>query len=303
MAPNEIGRMFARVDRRDDAAFPGLALALLAGQAPVAVRRTNYFEDCEFIGLFGHHPDHPFKPAQTLDVTWSGLRPYVETFGAFRIEEIARTGQVVSAGQAVLACRASERPFPVLAPCLGRLEWGRGYLDFMRNAYMTVGTKRAVVSPETLPDGVMFSLLHYGASTGVDPYLELAAAKRNLAASELAKREAEAAAQKKREADEQWDWFGSASKAALEIKRSESKLKKLWMLVAAAAFAISLVGWIALTRGRIGLLAGVLAVGGVAGAALSHNIRRIRRDLHSARLRQAFKTPGNPLERFLLKKD
>ena len=42
--PDEVGRFFARVNDNRDPAFPGLALVLVSGSNPFAVRRTHYFE-------------------------------------------------------------------------------------------------------------------------------------------------------------------------------------------------------------------------------------------------------------------
>jgi type IV secretory pathway TraG/TraD family ATPase VirD4 len=61
ITPDEIGRYFARVDDTDSPIHPGLGLVLLPGRGPIPVRRTNYFADRRFVGLFDPHPDHPFK--------------------------------------------------------------------------------------------------------------------------------------------------------------------------------------------------------------------------------------------------
>ncbi|MEM6852893.1 MAG: type IV secretory system conjugative DNA transfer family protein [Planctomycetota bacterium] len=61
ITPDEIGRYFSRLDDADHPLHPGLALMVLPGTGPVAVRRTNYFADERFRGLFDPHPDHPFK--------------------------------------------------------------------------------------------------------------------------------------------------------------------------------------------------------------------------------------------------
>jgi type IV secretory pathway TraG/TraD family ATPase VirD4 len=60
VTPDEIGQIFARLDDRGRAAYPGLALVVISGARPVALRRVNYFEDHQFAGLFDPHPDHPF---------------------------------------------------------------------------------------------------------------------------------------------------------------------------------------------------------------------------------------------------
>ena len=60
ITPDEIGQVFARIDDRGHQAYPGLALVVISGARPVAVRRVNYYEDFQFLGLFDPHPDHPY---------------------------------------------------------------------------------------------------------------------------------------------------------------------------------------------------------------------------------------------------
>ena len=60
--PDEVGRLFARVDERTDPAYPGVMLALTPGRHPLIVRRVNYFESPKFAGFFDPHPDHPVPP-------------------------------------------------------------------------------------------------------------------------------------------------------------------------------------------------------------------------------------------------
>lgn len=62
IAPAEIGRYFARVEEPTHPAYPGLGLILKSGEDPTPVRRTNYFEDAAFEGLFTPHPDYPLLP-------------------------------------------------------------------------------------------------------------------------------------------------------------------------------------------------------------------------------------------------
>jgi hypothetical protein len=89
IAPDEIGRYFARVDEPNHPAYPGLGLILKSGDDPTPIRRTNYFEDLAFEGLFTAHPDHPLlpRPVKALpvieaakppalpapEIDWSGL--------------------------------------------------------------------------------------------------------------------------------------------------------------------------------------------------------------------------------------
>ena len=52
ITPDEIGQVFARIDDRGHQAYPGLALVVVSGARPVAVRRVNYYEDFEFLNFF-----------------------------------------------------------------------------------------------------------------------------------------------------------------------------------------------------------------------------------------------------------
>src|SRR5439155_601230 len=93
---------FARIDDRERVAYPGLALAVISGARPVVLRRVNYYEDFQFLGLFDPHPDHPFKGPQELAVGAAGAEKFLTfikrglvTFGPCSLQE----GQMVEAGQ------------------------------------------------------------------------------------------------------------------------------------------------------------------------------------------------------------
>ena len=64
LSPDEIGRFLSRIDDKSNPAYPGLILALMPGQHPLAARRINYFQSPKFEGCFDPHPDHP--PPLTL---------------------------------------------------------------------------------------------------------------------------------------------------------------------------------------------------------------------------------------------
>ncbi len=68
VTPDEIGQLFARVDDRARGAYPGLALVVISGAPPVALRRVNYYEDFQFVGLFDPNPDYPFSGPKELCV-------------------------------------------------------------------------------------------------------------------------------------------------------------------------------------------------------------------------------------------
>ena len=63
--PDEVGRVFTRIDDRESPAYPGFALVMMTGANPVVLRRANYFEDPQFINCFSPHPDHPFIAAKS----------------------------------------------------------------------------------------------------------------------------------------------------------------------------------------------------------------------------------------------
>ena len=49
---------------------------VISGARPVALRRVNYYEDIQFMGLFDPHPDHPLIEPQILTVdapAWKDL--------------------------------------------------------------------------------------------------------------------------------------------------------------------------------------------------------------------------------------
>lgn len=62
VTPDEMATLFRRVDEKDHPAYPGLALISVAGEPPVLLRKTNYYEDHAFVRCFDPHLDHPFIP-------------------------------------------------------------------------------------------------------------------------------------------------------------------------------------------------------------------------------------------------
>ncbi|WP_425400385.1 type IV secretory system conjugative DNA transfer family protein [Aeoliella sp.] len=63
--PDEIGRLFGRIDAPEHPSYPGYALVLVAGRNPFPVRRVNYFEDPVFRRRFHPHPDYPYVEPPT----------------------------------------------------------------------------------------------------------------------------------------------------------------------------------------------------------------------------------------------
>jgi type IV secretory pathway TraG/TraD family ATPase VirD4 len=98
--PDEIGRQFARVGR-DDPAYPGLALIIEEGRQPAPVRRVNYYEDYEFMGLFDPHPDHNI-PAVRGAAVRAG---YLHSVGASVEQWLVGEGAQVRQGDAVALVR------------------------------------------------------------------------------------------------------------------------------------------------------------------------------------------------------
>src|ERR1022692_2234826 len=80
VTPDEIGQVFSRIDERAHPAYPGLALVVISGARPVALRRVNYFEDFQFMGLFDPHPDHPMIEPRDLFVASSDMGEYEKFF-------------------------------------------------------------------------------------------------------------------------------------------------------------------------------------------------------------------------------
>jgi type IV secretory pathway TraG/TraD family ATPase VirD4 len=104
VTPDEIGQLFARIEDRAHDAYPGLALAVIAGARPVALRRVNYFEDFQFMGLFDAHPDHPLVGPKVLKVDCASLsKQLVQLNGLLTIGEWSiKPGQMVRAGDPAL---------------------------------------------------------------------------------------------------------------------------------------------------------------------------------------------------------
>jgi len=102
VTPDEIGQVFSRVDDRADRAYPGLALVVISGARPVPLRRVNYYEDFQFMGLFDPHPDHPFIGPKILTVETSAMGKNLMYFGESGLD--LRMGEwSVTAGQMVAA--------------------------------------------------------------------------------------------------------------------------------------------------------------------------------------------------------
>jgi type IV secretory pathway TraG/TraD family ATPase VirD4 len=100
--PDEIGKLFARIQDRSDPRFPGLGLALVS-EGPFIYRKVNYHEDYFFLRKFSRHPDHPPQVVAREQLTRHALAEKLEFLslpqvrGAFlpRIRLLAEPGTIV----------------------------------------------------------------------------------------------------------------------------------------------------------------------------------------------------------------
>ena len=162
VTPDEIGQLFARIDDRAHHAYPGLALVVISGARPVALRRTNYYEDYQFFGLFDPHPDHPFTPWRELCVEGRQLGFSLAEVGlriggwSIKQRQLVRAGDeaatVLRDGSITPAARIRVPRIGLIATVQGGGEGG------------------------DLPPGALFSLRHYedGAAL-IDPFSEIRA--------------------------------------------------------------------------------------------------------------------------------
>jgi type IV secretory pathway TraG/TraD family ATPase VirD4 len=175
VTPDEIGQLFARIDDRGQPAYPGLALVVIAGAPPVALRRVNYYEDFQFMGLFDPNPDYPQSTGpKELTVGADGMlrwRWYFENkllkLGPWAIAQ----GRTVEGGFAA-------------APILTSVDVAAGNLRAP-----CAGMISAVTSPAAL-GSPLFSIRYYedGAAL-IDPFAEIAAYHENYLNSLVQERE------------------------------------------------------------------------------------------------------------------
>jgi len=139
VTPDEIGQLFARIDDRAHQAYPGLALVVISGARPVALRRVNYYEDLQFAGLFDPHPDHPFlkieppKPPELSKRREDNLQllEYHEklrllTGDPGKVHFLAKVGQRVEKGEPVASLRHASFPkgaVAIKAPAAGTITY------------------------------------------------------------------------------------------------------------------------------------------------------------------------------------
>jgi type IV secretory pathway TraG/TraD family ATPase VirD4/TPR repeat protein len=172
--PDELGRVFARIDDTQHPGYPGLALVTVTGFNPMVAFRKNYFEDVQFIDCFSPHPDHQWRPAISHSV--DGIRPLLDTLETAtngRRLTIARwlieRGKVVFPGQpAAIIERVppDDRTVRIFVPCLGKV---------------AAIAKTMLSSGEyPTPDGALFVVKSYQETSDIDPLRELREACRAL---------------------------------------------------------------------------------------------------------------------------
>jgi len=62
IAPDEIGRLFGRIDDVIHPGYPGYALVIVSGRSPFPVKKANYFQDPQFARCYDPHADHEHNP-------------------------------------------------------------------------------------------------------------------------------------------------------------------------------------------------------------------------------------------------
>lgn len=173
LQPDDLGRLFARIDDRTHPSYPGLALALITGNDPVVVHRTHYFEDLEFIDCFSPHPDHAFLPP--VEERVAGIGPLIDQLEAVKGSRLTISpwfiakGTVVKAGAAAARIDNSppdNRTLHLLMPVDGKT-------SYMGSPADQLGQPGSF----HIPLGVMYKVKHYGdPGQAVDPFAELRAA-------------------------------------------------------------------------------------------------------------------------------
>src|SRR5579863_277758 len=152
VTPAEIGQLFARVDDRTHGAYPGLALVVISGAPPVALRRVNYYEDFQFVGLFDPNPDYPFSGPKELCVEARELGLSWTDFGLSISGWSVKQGQLAAAGAeaATVAAFNGLKAAVIRVPRAGMIGPVPGDLQAR-----------------------LFSVLYFGDGDALDPFAEL----------------------------------------------------------------------------------------------------------------------------------
>jgi type IV secretory pathway TraG/TraD family ATPase VirD4 len=160
VTPDEIGQLFARIDDRAHPAYPGLALVVISGTRPMAVRRVNYYEDYQFMGMFDPAPDYAFAAPRELTVDGRDLGLSLAYYGLHLGSWSITAGQIAASGDegALVVTSNGTAAARIRVPRDGMITTVGG------------GTGGDV------PPGPLFSLLYYEDGTPAgDPFAELRA--------------------------------------------------------------------------------------------------------------------------------
>jgi type IV secretory pathway TraG/TraD family ATPase VirD4 len=177
--PDEIRRIFGRIDDPRDHFYPGLALAMVAGSDPLIIKRVNYFQDPLYIDCFS--PDlenHKFQPA--VEKTLTSIRPLVQLLeGSMKGRKLTisewfiKEGSVLMPSSAVLEIKGvppDNRTVRIGTPCMGKV-----------TMTAALPQNRLSSGEYAIPDGPLFTVKAYpGSESGVDPVGQLRQACRDL---------------------------------------------------------------------------------------------------------------------------
>jgi type IV secretory pathway TraG/TraD family ATPase VirD4 len=162
ITPDEIGQMFARLDDRKHPAYPGLALVVISGARPLAVRRVNYYDDYRFIGQFDAHPDHRFIESREMSIDGSDIGVLLKKQNLHIGQWFIRPSQVVAGGDKAAAVATAKTDLEVALVRVPRA----GLISAVPGKSCAGG----------IPRGPLFSLRYYedGAPLA-DPFAEITA--------------------------------------------------------------------------------------------------------------------------------
>jgi type IV secretory pathway TraG/TraD family ATPase VirD4 len=181
--PDEIGQVFSSVQDRNRAAYPGLELILIAGEKPIYLRRVNYFEDDDFVGLFSRHPDHAFSPRSIYRISAASVAQYKALIPELSVNWYVRAGDAIRAGDNIGEVYTRECPIArVIAPVSGRIRrtlWDLEHPDEL-SVICAKGETNFVLSTLYPSNG----LSSRPGQFSIDPFGELAAYSRKLALQE-----------------------------------------------------------------------------------------------------------------------
>jgi type IV secretory pathway TraG/TraD family ATPase VirD4 len=152
VTPDEIGQLFARVDDRARPAYPGLALVVISGAPPVALRRVNYYEDFQFVGMFDPHPDYPFSGPKELYVESRQLGVSWTDYGLSISGWSVKQGQLAAAGAEAATV---------------------GAFNGMKAAVIRVPRTGMIGPVQGDLQARLFSVLYFGDGDAIDPFAEV----------------------------------------------------------------------------------------------------------------------------------